>query len=190
LVGGGAADVCRGQISHPVNELLDFTEDPVGVLFAALEHRHPARGHADFLQQGFDGLSALVRPQIALEMTALVFFAGNYYDTVGAGLKRLDQVRDIHLARTGQTDGLDDVSLHALAKAGKLAGLQIIGAIKNIRFHDPIAHKTIGCCPKKLFVQACHFGVAFSTATRRGLRPDRAAGAFANGVMQIVLLEG
>jgi hypothetical protein len=53
-----------------------------------------------------------------------------------------------------------------------------------------MAHKTIGYCPKKLFVQACHFGVVFNAASRREMRPVRAVGTFAKGVIHIVLVEG
>jgi hypothetical protein len=142
FVYGAASNARWGQISHLVNELLDFAEDMAGALFPALKNRHPACGHANFFQQRFDGLGAFVCPQVALEVAALVLFAGHNRHTIRAGFKRLDQIRNIHLPGTGQTDGLDGVALQAVAKAGKLVGRQIIGAIKNVRFQSSLVHKT------------------------------------------------
>ena len=86
----------------------------------------PAGGQADFLQQRFDGFGAFVRPEVALEVAALVLLAGHNRHAVRAGFKSLDQIRNIHLSGTGQTDGLDGVALQVVAKAGKLAGRQIV----------------------------------------------------------------
>jgi hypothetical protein len=109
--GGAPTSVHRGQLSHPFNELLDFPEYRSGILFPALENCHPARGQAYFPQQPFDGFGALVRPQIALEVAALVLLAGHNRHTVRAGFKRLKQVRNIHLSGTGQTDGPNHIPL-------------------------------------------------------------------------------
>jgi hypothetical protein len=126
LIGGIAANVCRGQIPDPFYELPDVTDDPAGVRFAAFEYGHPAGGHPDFPEQRFDGFGALVRTAIALEMTAPVLFTGHDDDPVRAGLECLDQIWNIHLSRTGQTDGLDDVSCPPIAKTGKLVCIQIV----------------------------------------------------------------
>jgi len=98
-----------------------------------------------------------------------LFRTGHNRDTVRAGLKRLDQIRNINFSGTGQTDGLDGVALRTMAKAGKLVGRQVVGAIKNVRFQSSLVHKRILGLAKKTIKQADPAGV--TTGPRCRHRP-------------------
>jgi hypothetical protein len=54
-----------------------------------------------------------------------------------------------------------------MAKAGKLVGRQIIGAIKNVRFQSSLVHKRILGLAKKLMEQAAPAGVTTGPRCRR-----------------------
>jgi hypothetical protein len=54
-----------------------------------------------------------------------------------------------------------------VAKAGKLVGGQIIGAIKNIRFQSSLVHKTFFELAKKSMEQSAPAGVTTGPRCRR-----------------------
>jgi hypothetical protein len=67
-----------------------------------------------------------MRPQIALEVAALVLLACHNRHTVRAGFERLEQVRNIHLPGAGQTDGLNHIPLVFTDETRKLACFKMV----------------------------------------------------------------
>lgn len=103
-------------------------------MLPAFKNCHPPRGQADFLQQRFNGFGSFVRPQVTLEVAALVLGAGHNRHSVRAGLERLDQIRNIYFSGAGQADRPDGVATRIGGKAGKMLGRQMVGAVEDAGF--------------------------------------------------------
>jgi hypothetical protein len=72
-----------------------------------MDDSNPAGISTNLFEQRIDGFGTFFRTHISLKVSALTQFARYYYNSIGAGLKRFNQVRNIHLSGTWQSNYLE-----------------------------------------------------------------------------------
>jgi hypothetical protein len=95
---------------------------------------------SNFFEQRIDGFGAFFCTHISLEVPALTQLARYYYNSVGAGLKRFDQVRNIQLSGTGQTDYLEMIIFKLIPTLRQLLCIKAVCAVEKVYFQCFVFH--------------------------------------------------
>jgi hypothetical protein len=84
------------------------------------------------LKKATHRLRAFVRTKVPFEVSAFTRAAGNQNRTVGAGFKSLEQINQIHLARTGQAYGFPLIAVRPAAALSQGLDVNAVCAVKQV----------------------------------------------------------
>jgi hypothetical protein len=93
-------------MSYSRAEILNFLDGLFYLSFLYMDGNNTAGTGSNLFEQFIDSFSAFFRAHISLKVPALTQLARYYYNPIGAGLERFDQVGNINLAGTRQADWL------------------------------------------------------------------------------------